>query len=238
MKCFRIYGSLALSRRRAGFDNVYDARDNLRDHCITSLTDVLRLGEDVGSKAVHRAYDLEIRGNPDVERHRFRWVLQTLLNKHDPYGCLSLAREPSLMNVDPRLSGQYLRDAGLKNISVVDAIMDRLSNKAEDRFDGLDLHLLAAVRRRSFGNAEAEEFRNIATDSARRWPVRVFGWAAYVKSTKNYSELMEAARAQTNPQLRRGIIANLRGRATREFLAHVRTNFPESRYTVHWLQAA
>jgi hypothetical protein len=142
------------------------------------------------------------------------------------------------MNVDPRLSGQYLRDAGLKNISVVDAIMDRLSNKAEDRFEALDLHLLGAVRLRSFGSAEAEEFRTIATDSSRRWPVRVFGWAAYVKSTKNYSELMDAARAELIPQLRRGMIANLRGRATRSFLNHARVNFLESRYTVQWLRAA
>jgi hypothetical protein len=225
-------------KKTRGFDNVYDARDNLRDHWLTSLTDVLRLGEDVGSEAVHRAFDSEIRGHPEVERHRFRWVLRTLLNKHDPYGCLSLARDPSLMNVDPQLSGQYLGKAGLKYSSVVDAIMNRLSNNAEDRFDALDLHLLGAVRLRSFGIAEAEEFRTIATDSSRRWPVRVFGWAAYVKSTKNYSELMEAARAEPIPQLRRGMIANLRGRATRSFLDYARTNFPESRYTIHWLQAA
>jgi hypothetical protein len=147
------------------------------------------------------------------------------------------------MNVDPKLSGKYLGKVSLsgkrvKDKRVVDAIMDRLSRRAEDRFDALDLHLLGAVRRRSFGNAEAEEFSKIAADSSRRWPVRAFAWAAYVKSTKNYSELEEAARAEANPQLRRSMIANLKSRSTRSFLNHARANFPASRYTVQWLQAA
>ena len=75
-------------------------------------------------------------------------------------------------------------------------MMDRLSKPAEDLFDGLDLHLLDAMRSRRFGNAEAKEFRSIATDSSRRWPVRVYGWAAYVRSTQHYPELMDAARAR------------------------------------------
>jgi hypothetical protein len=236
-----VLSNLRLARsvkKTRGFDNVYDARDNLRDHWLTSLTDLLRLGDDVGSEAVHRAYDSEIRGHPEVERHRFRWVLRTLLNKHDPYGCVSLARDPSLMNVDPQLSGQYLGDAGLKDTPVVDAMMDCLSKPAEDRFDGLDPHLLAAMRRRRFGHAEAEEFRSIATDSSRRWPVRVYGWAAYVGTTQHYRELMEAARAETIPQLRRGVIANLKRRSGRSFLEHARANFPESRYMLQWVQAA
>jgi hypothetical protein len=236
-----VLSNLRLTRsvkKTLGFDNVYDARDNLRDHWLTSLTDLLRLGDDVGSEAVHRAYDSEIRGHPEVERHRFRWVLRVLKNKHDPYGCLSLSRDPSLMNIDPQLSGQYLAEANLNDPRVADAMMDRLSKPAEDLFDGLDLHLLDAMRSRRFGDAEAKEFRSIATDSSRLWPVRVYGWAAYVRSTQHYPELMDAARAETIPQLRRGMIANLQGRSRQSFLNHARANFPESRYMVQWVQAA
>ena len=117
-------------------------------------------------------------------------------------------------------------------------MMDRVSTPAENLFHALNLHLLSALRHRRFGEAEAKEFRRIATDSARPWPVRVYGWAAYVKSTKKYPELMEAARDETIPQLRRGMIANLKGQSTRWFLAHARENFQESRYTVQWLQPA
>jgi len=217
------------------FDNVSDAKRNLQDRWLTSLTDVLRLDDDVGMKALRSAYDSQIRGHPEVKRDRFHWVLRALKNKRDPYGCLSLARDPSLMNVDPQLSSQYLAEAGLKDTRVVDAVMDRLSKPAEDRFDGLDLHLLSTMRRRRFGDAEAKEFKRIATDSSRRWPVRVYGWAAYVRSTQDYPELMDAARAETIPQLRRGMIANLKGRSRQSFLNHTRANFPESRYMVQWV---
>lgn len=142
------------------------------------------------------------------------------------------------MNVDPLVSGKYLAVAGLEDTRVVDAVMDCLSKPAENLFDGLNLHLLKAVRRQRLGDAEIKEFRRMATDSYRRWPIRVYGWAAYVGSTQRYPELMEAARAETIPQLRRGMIANLRGRSRQSFLNHARMNFPESRYMVQWVQAA
>ena len=231
------------AQKTRDFDNVYDARANLEDHLLTSLTDHCDLDADAGVEAVRSAYDSQLLGNPEVEQKRFRWVVKTLMNKHDSYACLSLSRDPLLMNVDPNLSGKYLGKVALsgkciKDKRVVDAIVDHLSQPAEERFQALNLHMLNALRYRRYGAAEAKEFRRIATDSALRWPVRVFGWAAYVKSTKNYAELMEAARAEPIPQLRRGIIANLRGSATREFLAHARMNFSESRYTVQWLRAA
>ena len=37
---------------------------------------------------------------------------------------------------------------------------------------------------------------------------------------------MEAARAEPIPHLRRGLIANLKGHATRSFLGHAEANFP------------
>jgi hypothetical protein len=223
-------------RKTRPFDNAYDAQCNLQDQWLTSLTDLLGQDEYTGMGAVRSAYDAEIKGHPEVPKHRFRWVLRTLRNKHDAYGCPSLARDPALMNVDPQLSGQYLGENGLKDSRVMNALMDCLSKPAEDRFDGLNLHLLSSMRHRAFGNAEANQFINIATDCSQRWPVRAYGWAAYVKSTQDYTQLMEAARAETIPQLRRGIIASLKGHAQRNFLAHARVNFPESRYTVQWLQ--
>jgi len=233
--------SLRLARsveKTLSFDNVHDAKRNLQDHWLTSLTDLLRLDEDLGIQAVRSAYDSEVRYNSEVKRYRFRWILRALKNKHDLYGCLSLARNVLHMNIDPQLSGQYLGDTGLKDSRVVDAIMDCVSRPADDLFDGLALHLLDAMRRRRFGDAEAKEFRGIATDLFRRWPIRVCAWAAYAGSTQRYPELMEAARAETIPQLRRGMIANLKARSRKPFLDHVRMNFPESRYMVQWVQAA
>jgi hypothetical protein len=92
-----VLSNLRLARsgkKTRGFDNISDARANLLDHWLTSLTDLLRLDEVIGTEALHRAYDSEIMGHPEVKRHRFRWILRALKNKQDPYGCLSLARDP------------------------------------------------------------------------------------------------------------------------------------------------
>jgi len=217
------------------FANVYDARRNLCDPSLASLTDVLKFDDEIGMEAVRFAYDSQIRGHPEVERYRFRWILKTLRNKRDPYACASLARDPPLMNVDPQLSTRYLADVGLSDSRVAEAVMERLLGPVEDRFDALDLHLLNAMRRKSWGSAEAKEFKSVATDASRRWPVRSYGWAAYARTTQNYSELMEAARAETNPHVRRSIITNLKGRSRRSFRDHARANFPESRYTIQWI---
>lgn len=219
------------------FDNVSDARRNLSDYWLNSLSNVIHVDNDVGREAIRGAYDSKIKGNPEVEGRRFRWVLRTLKNKNDPYACASLARDPSLMNVDPKESGEYMAMVGLRDSVCVNGIMDRISKPAQDLFDALNLHLLKALKGRRFGQAEAKEFKRIATDSSRRWPVRVYGWAAYVKTTQDYLDLMEAARAETIPQLRRGMIASLKGHASRKFLTHAREDFPESRYTVQWLQS-
>lgn len=212
----KVLSDLRLTRslkKTRGFDNVYEARANLEDYLLTSLTDSLDFDAGSGMMAVRSVYDSQIRGNPGAEEKRFRWVIRTLLNKHDSYGCLSLARDRCIMNVDPKLSGHYLRQVGLsgkrlKDRRIVEPIMNHLSEAPEERFEALNLHLLNALGLRSFGESEGKQFRRVATDSARRWPVRVYGWAAYVKSTKNYEELMEAARAEPIPQLRRGMIAN------------------------------
>jgi hypothetical protein len=226
------------------FDNVVDARKNVEDYLLTSLTELFKGDEDGNAtNAVRRAFDEQLVNIPKVDPSRFRWIIKTLLNKRDSYGCRSLARAPSLMNVDPIWAGRYLGEVALsgkrlKDKGVADAILRRLSAPAEDQFDGLDLHLLNAVRRRSFGDAEAKEFRRIATDVTRRWPIRVYAWAAYIKSTHCYSELMEAANEEKIPQLRRGMITSLKGQSRRSFLTHARANFPESRYVADWLQAA
>jgi hypothetical protein len=136
------------------FDNVAEARRNLRDESLTSLGNLLRFDKDLGLAALRRAYDSHIRGNPQTEGYRFRWIVKTLRNKQDSYGCLSLAADPLVMNVDPKISGQYMADVGLKDTRVIDAMMNRLSQLPEDRFDALDLHILKTMGRQRVGESE------------------------------------------------------------------------------------
>jgi hypothetical protein len=51
-------------KKTSSFDNVYDARANLQDYLLTSLTDLLELDNNVGADAVRSVYDRYIIGNP------------------------------------------------------------------------------------------------------------------------------------------------------------------------------
>ena len=129
---------------------------------LTSLTDRLDFDDNAGMAAVRSVYDSEIRGNPEIDQKRFRWVIKTLLNKHDSYGCLSLAQDRCLMNVDPKLSGQYLRQIALsgkhlKDKRIVGPIMDHLAAPPEERFEALNLHMLNAL---SFGVSVSRKQRS------------------------------------------------------------------------------
>jgi hypothetical protein len=177
----------------------------------------------------------------EVRRHvqNGRYLLvKTLQHKKDNYACASLAASPEKMNIDPRVTSDYFIETGLDDSRVIEGMMNRLTSGAEDRYEGLDLHLLRAASTRGFGEPESKEFKNIALDPSRRFPIRNWAWMAYAKTTGRYAELAEAARAERDPRVRRGLVVSMTGCTDRKFLDHVRQNFPESLYAAEWLAAA
>jgi hypothetical protein len=167
-----------------------------------------------------------------------RWIVRTLQHKNDPHACLPLAQNRDLMNIDPKTCTDYLKSVGLRDGRVVDELMHQLTSATADQFDGLDLHILRALTARRLGSAEAKEFQRIAADSSRRWPIRSCALQAYVRTSSRYDEVMEAARGEKIPALRRTMVVVLKGHARRSFLGHAAKNFKESRYAVKWLRAA
>jgi hypothetical protein len=232
--------SLGLSRsleKTLRFDDQAAAIRNLRSAHLSSLSEFIRLDRNAGMNAVRRAFDEEVLPGM-ASPSDFRWVVNTLANKQDKYACFPLARNAELMNFDPRVSADYLKGVGLQDQRVVDGAMERLTQVASDKFDGLDLHLLRAMSTRPFGAAEAKEFRRIATEASRRWPIRNWAWHAYARSTGRYVEMMEAARGEENPPVRRAIVVALKGHAKKTFIRHAAQNFDECRYSAKWLAAA
>lgn len=232
--------TLALKRSREKtrpFDDPAAAAENLRSAHLSSLGEFLKLDRGAGMKAVHRAFD-EMVLPGTASPTEFRWVINTLANKQDKYACVPLAQNGELMNFDPRASADYLNNSGLQDERVVEGVMDRLTKVADDKHDGLDLHLLRAMSARPFGAVEAKEFRRIATDPSRRWPVRNWAWHAYARTSGRYIELMEAARSETSSPVRRAIVAATKDHAKRTFVRHVTENFDECRFTARWLDAA
>jgi hypothetical protein len=121
--------------------------------------------------------------------------------------------------------------------------MECLLRSPEQRYEGLSLHLLRALSTSALGCSEGDTLEEIACDCNRPWPVRAWAWTAHAKTAaRRDGKLMEAARAEREPNVRRAIVATLitsqKGRRQREFIEHARLHFPESRFTAEWLNAA
>jgi hypothetical protein len=169
-------------------------------------------------------------------------VLKFLKNRRDPDGCLDLSRRTDLMNVDPKAATNYLA-VGIRDQRVLTNCMQRLAQPREERFDGLTLHQLRLMSGAKTGKAEAKEFERIASDQSAPWPTRSWAWAAYARAdgTKP-SRLMEAARDEADPNIRRAIVATLKRHSDspqcRTFLRDEAESCPANKYTVEWAKAA
>ncbi len=210
---------------------------NLKSARLSSLGHLVSSDRNAGVLAVRYAFDDEIlAGKP--EGYEFRWIIKTLMHMRDSHACLSLVQDVDLMNLDPRVSANYLKEVGLKDRRVIDRVMERLASPAQEKYEGLDLHLLRCLTSRRLGEAESTELQRIASDTGRRWPIRSCAWHAYARTSQNHAELMEAAREERIPAVRRAIVTSLKGHAKRSFIRHVARNFHESRYAARWLSAA
>lgn len=235
---------LGLSRSEQKTKKFYDPNDaaaDLRDGWLASLGSYLRFDPGQGLHALRRAFDSKVRGQ-EVRPNVFRWIMTALKNKSDSYACQTLASDPQLMNVDPKISGEYLVLAR-SDSRVVEACMDTLSRPPEPVFQGLSLHLLKTLSKAALGTEEGEAFEKIASDGNRLWPVKAWAWTAHATSSaRRDGRLMEAARAESDPNVRRAIVATLKGsqkgRRHRTFLQHAKRHFPESRLTAEWLNVA
>ena len=220
------------------FDDPDAAIENLKSGRIDYLGHLLNVEPEYGLTNVRRDFDAEVIGDADPDPSKFRWLVKVLQNKGDSHACPALAASPEKMNIDPRVTSDYFIETGLDDSRVIEAMMKRLTAIAEDRYEGLDLHLLRAASVESFGEPESKEFKKIAMDSSRRYPIRNWAWKAYAKSSGRYAELAEAASAETDPRVRRGIVVSMVGCTDGKFLDHVRRKFPESRCAAEWLAAS
>jgi hypothetical protein len=219
------------------FDDPDDAVENLKSGRIDYLGHLLNVDPEHGLANLRWDFEEQVNGTEEPDPSKFRWLVKTLQHKADDYACASLADAPEKMNIDPKVTSDYFAATGLDQTRIVDGMMNRLTGGAEEQYEGLDLHLLRAASTRAFGDSEAKEFKKIATDTSRRYPIRNWAWQAYARTSGRFTELAEAARAEHGPEVRRGIIISMRGLVDSRFLDHVRRNFPESRYAADWLGA-
>jgi Reverse transcriptase (RNA-dependent DNA polymerase) len=225
------------------FDDPAEAKANLRDAEIDYMQDATIYDRGIGLYTVKRSFRRFLYTAPDdFKLSRWRWVLKYLKNRRDPDGCFDLSRRTDLMNVDPKAAANYLA-VGIRDQRVLTDCMQRLAQPREERFDGLTLHQLRLMSGAKTGKAEAKEFERIASDQSTPWPTRSWAWAAYAHAdgTKP-SRLMEAARDEADPNIRRAIIATLKRHSDspqcRTFLRDEAERCPANKYTAEWAKAA
>lgn len=225
------------------FDDVADARDNLRDAEIDYMGGASTYDQNLGLYTVKRQFRQLLQTAPrDFKVSRWRWVLKYLTNRYERDGSLELSRRTDLMNVDPKTAANYLAVAK-SDQRVLTNCMQHLTRCREERFDGLTLHLLRLMSHTKTGKAEAKEFERIGCDESSPWPTRTWAWTALARSdgTKP-SRLMEAAREEPDPNIRRAIVAALkrhsRLRRCRTFFRDEADSFPANKYTVEWVKQA
>jgi hypothetical protein len=225
------------------FDDPADGRANLRDAEIDYMEGATTYDQNLGLYTVKRNFRRLLQTAPkDLKVSRWRWVLKYLANRYERDGCLELSQRTDLMNVDPKTAANYLAVAK-SDQRVLTNCMQRLVQQREERFDGLALHLLRLMSQAKTGKPEAKEFERIARDQSTPWPTRSWAWAALARSDgTKASRLMEAAREETDPNIRRAIVATLkrhsRLRQCRTFLRDEVKSCPANKYTVEWVKKA
>lgn len=231
------------------FDDPNEAISSLRKTWLSSLGSAIR-GEPEfrGKQALRFAFDRLFEDVSQTDPSDFRFILNALKNQKDDYGCSLLASSPELTNVDPKVSAEYLtiglRKGQANRTRVIEACMTQLGQTRGDQFNGLHLHLLRAMASAPTGQSEGNAFKEIAMDGSRPWPVRSFAWHAFAQSSaRRDSLLMEAAREEQEPNVRRAIVATLKTskdekRTRQKFFRHAARKFLESRFAVEWVRRA
>ena len=228
------------------FDDPEKALAHIRHSRLSGLGSMLKHRPELGKKALQFEFDAVFEAEREPDIAEFHYILNALGGRKPPYGCKLLARSPTLMNLDPKAAAKYLEQSrgDASEPAVNDASLQKLQRSPEERFHALDLHLLRMLGNTRTGDAEGAEFLRIATDRTRPWLVRNFAWRAYARSgIGRGSVLMEAAREEDKPTVRRAIIAGLKdaisgGRNRRSFLRHAARRYEESKCTVEWARKA
>ncbi|MFI5353210.1 MAG: RNA-directed DNA polymerase, partial [Candidatus Binatales bacterium] len=138
------------------FEDPEDAKENLRDAKIDYWEGGAGYFPWRGTQAIRQAFDEDILNSPEVRPSRFRWILKYLKNRTDAYRCHDLAARRDLMNIDPKVSCDYLTLAKSKK-RVLEESMKLLSEKPEPHFEALAFHTLLAMSHARTGVDEARE---------------------------------------------------------------------------------
>lgn len=224
------------------FDSAEQALAALEDNMLTSLFQRpphKRLqGELLHRRFVEHVLDTEI-----VAPHRYRALVASLFYRRDPYATFHIADRPDLFDIDPALTGDYLRAFALSQRPATNnllRLLDESSRNPQDLTDARDLHILRILEGRVWGREEGELFARIAYDETRRDPIRAWAIACLARTTAwDPGEIVERVLEESTIYLRRSMVLSL-GRSmdeprTRSLIRHLRRNPDELFSCAVWI---
>jgi hypothetical protein len=219
------------------FDDPDKAKANLRDLETDYLASCQRI-PGVDKYVLKRSFDRDILNAQTINGSRLRYLLKVLKGKGQRYGTLDLVRRFDIMNIDPKNTTDYLISPKPER-KLIDICMNQISQPSTLNTEAITLHYLRLMSQTRCGQAEAKIFAQIAENNSRIGPTREWAWVArfHADGTKR-SFVMEAAREEADPHLRRAMMVSLKGAAyspkIKSFLA-VAKAYPDSRPTVEWV---
>lgn len=153
-----------------------------------------------------------LEADPVLLRH-LRAIVKTMTNRRDAYALHYLATDPTLLNIDPYVTGEYVRRVGLDHhaeLALLVDVVDRSPSSSWDQVDGRDLHLLRALADRMWGREEGEVFWRVAMNGARRGPVRAWALKAASRSPAfRRDDVLELMFEDPDPYFSRACVTSL-----------------------------
>lgn len=231
--------------KAAHFASYQDAAKSVEDGMLTSLfVTGPRLGKRHFQKLTERRFDEYILGTENPELRHFRAILQALKNQRSNHAAHYLAMDVSLLNIDPYLMSDYLREVSLGDRTLMETLVEvvRTSPAGQhDQYDGRDLHLFRLFSARIWPRIEGSVFWETALDTSRRDPVRAWALMAAARSPAwNVREVLERVLEDDGIYFRRACLLSLRrerhNRQVRNLIRHVRRYVPDLFTASLWLE--
>ncbi len=183
----------------------------VRDPVLSTVDAAFMFDQELGREAVRDLVD-QIQADPLPSLQRLRYALNASRRLRDTYATSLLLARPELMELDPRVCGDYLCEvARMSRRKPLEPFLPLLERASSPRTEAVRLQLLRALGLRSWGRDEGNLFEGFAR--MRCVPPNTRGYALLAWSrtpSRSTDDAVDIAVIQDEPlDVRRGAVLSL-----------------------------
>lgn len=223
------------------FPSPLDAGQRLFDPEIEDLALALRDQGGRGVERVREAFEREALSEAPSET-RFRWCLNVLSNRGDPFALRFVQNAPTLARIDPKGVGAYLSRLVIDKNVDLEWLVAVAVEEVTPGSAAVQLHALFACAKARISKALAGPLEALALHPGDWVPLRcavVEAWAA--SEAGKLGLAIEAATGVGTPQHRRALVLSMRkwpeSRRRNAGLSKLRAVAPEALPAIEWIAA-